>query len=194
MSLIGAEGTSGSRSTLRAVWIRAAGCSSHCVIGRIMFRDSLSLLHLHVFCLSGSQRFSILKTKRGQRAVGFAPPFAALLLQRRRSFIFFYFFTHPPPSGDLGGRSEFIHCPRLCRSRASITEDEGSCFLSEICFIKHVLKKEKATISTPQTCKSGRESFYGPVSLLRPHFQTFIFRLGLSGASQDELFVKTKKI
>lgn len=106
MSLIGAEGTSGSRSTLRAVWIRAAGCSSHCVIGRIMFRDSLSLLHLHVFCLSGSQRFSILKTKRGQRAVGFAPPFAALLLQRRRSFIFFIFSPILPPAGTSeGGQS-----------------------------------------------------------------------------------------
>lgn len=30
------------RWTLRAVWIPPAGCSSHCVIGRIMFRDSLS--------------------------------------------------------------------------------------------------------------------------------------------------------
>lgn len=39
--LIGAEPQA--HWTLRAVWILPAGCSSHCVIGRIMFRDSLSL-------------------------------------------------------------------------------------------------------------------------------------------------------
>lgn len=91
----------------------------------MLFRDSLSLslslLHLHVFCMSGSVAFSILKMKRGQRAVGSAPALAALLLRKRRGVAFFFFALNPSPaSRDLGGGSEVIY------GRASNTEYRDS--------------------------------------------------------------------
>lgn len=59
--------------TLRAVWIQLAGCSSHCVIGQIMFRDSLSFAPPYVLP-EQLGAFGMLKMKRGQQAVGLHPP------------------------------------------------------------------------------------------------------------------------
>lgn len=58
--------------TLCAVWILPVSCSSHCVIGRIMFRDSLFFAP-HMFRLSSSVHFSILKMEPGQQAVRLPP-------------------------------------------------------------------------------------------------------------------------
>lgn len=79
--------------TWRAVWILPTGCSSHCVIGRIMFRDSLSFAPPYVL-LEQFGAFYHPENEAGSASGRVTPP------------------TPPPPPASPVVQMSLWHCHR----------------------------------------------------------------------------------
>lgn len=114
--------------TLRAVWILPAGCSSHCVIGRIMFRDSL--FFCTSICSAWAARCILVSWKWSGVNKRSGPPPHHCSSSADEPIV-------SPQQRDVGPqRAEFIHCPGVllwshqCNSNSSIRAGNNS-FLCE---------------------------------------------------------------